>query len=285
MDPGTLRTAYPEGADRPRPQPQPLARPRLDFEVLVLADHLHMGVRRPGTLALSTITHLLLATALILIPLFLDETLPAPDSAIRAFFVQPAELAPPPPPPPPPPATARRPRRAPVAPRPQPKTEAPDEFVAPITVPEEIPLDEGLMPILGGEGVEGGVEGGVPGGVVGGIVGGLPEAPPPPQKIVRIGGAISPPALLRRVPPEYPTIASDARIHGIVILEAHVDETGAVRDVKVLRGIPLLDEAAIAAVRQWRYKPLLLNGVPTEFLLSVTVQFHLETGARRSSGA
>ena len=271
MEPGTPRPTQTERAL------QPLARSRYDFELLVLADHLHLGARRPGSVALSTITHLLLATALLLIPLFLDETLPAPDSAIRAFFVPPVELAPPPPPPPPPPATVRRARRAPAAPRPVPRPQTVEEFVAPITVPEEIPLEDGLIPVLGGDGVEGGVEGGVPGGVIGGIVGGIPQAPPPPQEIVRVGGSLKPPALLKRVEPEYPSIARDARIHGIVILEAHVDASGVVRNVKVLRGIPLLNEAALAAVQQWRYKPLLLNGVPTQFVLSVTVQFFLDT--------
>jgi protein TonB len=151
-------------------------------------------------------------------------------------------------------------------------------------VPEEIPLEEGLMPILGGEGIEGGVDGGVPGGVIGGIVGGLPEAPPPPKRVVRVGGSINPPALLRRVEPVYPSIAEQARIKGIVILEAHVDESGRVRDVRILRGIPLLNEAAVTAVQQWRYKPLLLNGIPTEFLLSVTVQFELSTAPGAKPG-
>jgi protein TonB len=85
--------------------------------------------------------------------------------------------------------------------------------------------------------------------------------------------------LLRRVEPDYPLIARQARLQGLVILEAHVDSAGAVREVRVLRGIPLLNEAAVAAVRQWRYKPLLLNGIPTEFLLSVTVHFGLGEAA------
>jgi protein TonB len=66
-------------------------------------------------------------------------------------------------------------------------------------------------------------------------------------------------------------------VQGVVILEAVVDREGSVEDVRVLRSIPLLDRAAIDAVRQWRYSPLLLNGRPERFVLTVTVSFSLST--------
>jgi len=99
-------------------------------------------------------------------------------------------------------------------------------------------------------GVAGGVEGGVPGGVIGGIVGGLPEAPPPPpkQEPVRVGGDIRPPNKIRDESPVYPDIAKQARVQGVVILEAIIDPQGNVTNVRVLRSIPLLDQAAIDAV-------------------------------------
>ena len=135
------------------------------------------------------------------------------------------------------------------------------------------------------DGVPGGVEGGVPGGVVGGIVGGLvtaglPPPPPPPappveRAPVRIGGELTTPALVERVEPTYPALAVRAQVQGIVILEAVVDRDGRVESVRVLRSIPLLNAAAIAAVRQWRYSPLLLNGQPERFVLTVTVSFSL----------
>ena len=120
----------------------------------------------------------------------------------------------------------------------------PQGFVAPIEVPNEIKPEEGLD--LGVEGgVAGGVEGGVPGGVVGGVVGGLPtEAPPPPAKVVRIGGQITEPKLIRNVEPVYPDLAVQSRVSALVILEAEVDTRGHVKAVKVLRGHPLFDEAA-----------------------------------------
>ena len=85
------------------------------------------------------------------------------------------------------------------------------------------------------------------------------------------------PALLERVEPEYPPIAVRAQVQGVVILEAIVDREGRVEDVRVLRSIPLLDAAAVAAVHKWRYSPLLLNGEPERFVLTVTVSFSLAT--------
>jgi len=123
-----------------------------------------------------------------------------------------------------------------------------------------------------------GVQGGVAGGVVAGIVGGLPTAPPPPPpppEPVRVGGNISPPTKIRDVPPVYPPVAQQARVQGVVILEAVIGPTGGVTDVKVLRSVPLLDEAAITAVRQWQYTPTLLNGVPVPVIMTVTVNFQL----------
>jgi protein TonB len=120
--------------------------------------------------------------------------------------------------------------------------------------------------------------------VVGGVVGGLPDAPlppppppaPAPRAPVRIGGQIQAPALLHRVEPIYPPFAVNAHLQGVVILEALVDEDGTVAEVKVLRSPnALLDNAALTAVRQWRYSPLLLNGIRTRFVLTVVLSFYL----------
>jgi len=125
----------------------------------------------------------------------------------------------------------------------------------------------------------------VVGGIVGGLVSALPPPPlpptPPPVPVardpVRIGGGLKAPALIERVEPEYPPFAVRAQVQGVVILEAVVDGQGRVEDVRVLRSIPLLDKAAIDAVRQWRYSPLLLNGTPERFVLTVTLSFSLAT--------
>jgi protein TonB len=219
----------------------------------------------------SIAVHAVILTAFLLGPLFGDLPSPEPAAGLRAFFVEPGTMAPPPPPPPPP--------AAPRAAR-QPKTPTPaansNSFVAPVAVPDQIPRPS-LSFAEGG--VAGGVEGGVEGGVAGGIVGGLPQdiaplaRPTPPA--IRVGGDIRAPKRVVYVPPEYPLIASQANVSGMVILEARVGTDGRVIEATVLRGQPLFDEPAKAAVMQWRYQPLLLNGVAMDFILTVTVQFSL----------
>jgi protein TonB len=227
---------------------------------------------RASTLAASLILHAMLFLLIVVVPLvFFEDILPVPGDALRAFFVAPPQAAPPPPPPPPaPPAGARALRRAPAAARPP----EPPTFVAPIEVPDAL-VEEALDLDLQAAGVPGGVEGGVPGGVVGGIVGGLPAEAPPAPKVVRIGGKIVAPRLVDVVKPEYPMLATQARLKGIVILEALVGIDGRVKEVKPLRGHVLLTDAAIEAVKQWRYMPLLLNGAPVDFILTVTINFNL----------
>ena len=130
--------------------------------------------------------------------------------------------------------------------------------------------------------------GGVPGGVVGGVVGGLeplmppppPPPSPPPRGPIRVGGVIKEPALIYRVEPVYPGVAVSANIEGTVILEAIVNEDGRVESVRVLRSVNVLDRPAVEAVKQWRYSPVILNGKPEKFVLTVAVTFLLE-GVKR----
>ena len=239
------------------------------FEDLIESDVVAHKTKQSYTLPVSLAIHAIVLLFVIVVPLLSSQELPEPTSSVRAFFVEPA--APPPPPPPPPPPAPK----APVTPKVQPKPVIQEEpkFRAPVEVPEQIKPEEGIN--LGVEGgVAGGVEGGVPGGVVGGVVGGLPDAPAPVQA-VRVGGQIKEPKKLKNVPPTYPDIAKQARVQGVVILECTISPQGKVTDVKVLRGIPLLDQAAIDAVKQWVYTPTLLNGVPVPVIMTVTVNFKL----------
>lgn len=268
LEPTLAARAYPRLAPSPPPE--------FAFRSLVLTEPRSLRTGRGMTLAASIIVHTALLAAVLLVPLlFFQEALPGVDTAVRAFFATPPELAPAPPPPPPPPAAARTRVSRTVAPVPS----APARFVAPVEVPEQMPVDEGID--IGVEGgVPGGVDGGVPGGVVGGIIGGLPsQAPAPASPVVRIGGNLRAPKLVHEVKPEYPPLAVAARVSAVVIMEAHVGTDGRVRSVRVLRGHPLIDEAAVAAVTQRRYQPLLLNGVPTEFILTMTMTFRLTTPA------
>jgi len=96
------------------------------------------------------------------------------------------------------------------------------------------------------------------------------------QAPVRIGGDVKEPKKIKHVPPVYPDDALAARVQGVVILEAIIDENGDVFDAKVLRSVPLLDQAAVDAVRQWRFTPTLLNNVPVQVIMTVTVNFSLK---------
>ena len=231
----------------------------------VVDPSIKVGSQKWYTVPLSIIAHVVLFGAVIIIPLMATDVLPTPPS-MMAFVGAPPT---PPPPPPPPPSAA-----------PPPKTPTPvaNPNAAPIEAPKQI-IPE--TPSVGvSEGVPGGVEGGVPGGVMGGVVGGLPEAPPPPppppQAPVRVGGAIKQPTKLKNVPPVYPPIAQSARVQGVVIIEATIGADGKVKDAKVLRSIPLLDQAALDAVKQWQFTPTLLNGVPVSVIMTVTVNFTLQ---------
>ena len=107
-----------------------------------------------------------------------------------------------------------------------------------------------------------------------------PPTPPRPEpkapSVFRVGQGISEPRRIAGATPEYPAIARSARIQGVVILEAVINERGTIERVKVLKSEPLLDAAAIAAVKDWRYTPTLLNGVPVSVLMTITINFTLQ---------
>ena len=214
----------------------------------------------------SVLLHAAALAAVLVVPLLTDDRLPDQAGQVEAFFAAPIQLAPPPPPPPAPSRVA--------VPEPA-KSVTPGGLVAPVEVPTEI-VPEAAFDLGLEAGFAGGVEGGVPGGVVGGIVGGLPDAPPPPPtQPVRVGLEVKEPRKVKDVPPVYPSIAAQSRIEGVVVLECVIDPRGRVVDVKVLRGLPLLDDAATDAVRQWVYTPTLINGVPTSVIMTVRVTFRL----------
>jgi protein TonB len=268
-------------AQPPKPPSPPKPKPEMLFQSLVPAEPVSRAQGRSLGLGFSLVFHSVLIVLVLLVPILASDTLPPmARDALRAFLVEPPDVTPPPPPPPPPPATAIRavPR---VIATPPPISQD-TTLIAPVEVPEQITPEPQTFDTGVEGGVAGGVEGGVPGGVVGGVVGGLPQAAShaePP--VVRVGGKIVAPKLLREVKPVYPELALMARVSAIVILEARVDIHGYVKQVTVLRGSQLFDEAAIEAVKQWRYKPLLLNGVPTEFILTVTVSFRVTSPAAK----
>jgi protein TonB len=217
-----------------------------------------------GLLSFSILLHAGLALAVVVVPILAGDGLPTPPSGLRVFFAAPMVIAPPPLPPPP--AAVSRIRKEPPS---------VPSFTAPTETPEDVVPEKAAD--LGISGAEaGGVEGGAPGGVVGGIVEPLPEIVPSPPPPVHVGGGIQEPKKLKHVDPVYPEIAVRASVQGNVVVECVVSPRGRVTDVRIVSGIPLLNEAAIAAVRQWVYTPTLVDGVPRVVIMTVTVHFRIK---------
>jgi TonB family protein len=223
---------------------------------LVLTGARRRNTRGGAGLVFSLSLHSALMATIVVVPLFCDAA--PPRDVLKGFFPTPLELAPAPPPLPPPGKVVRVPRIV--------QTRA---LVAPIDFSSQIRPEETLD--LADERAAN-VPGWEPGKVIGLVLTPVPVPTPPPQ-MIRIGGGIAPPKLVHRVDPEYPGPAQAAGISGMVILEAEVDADGRVTATRILRSHRLFDDAATAAVRQWRYQSLLLNGEPTAFVLTVTVNF------------
>jgi len=156
------------------------------------------------------------------------------------------------------------------------------------TVTMRFDLDDMKKPDVSGVvgGVIGGVEGAVQGGVEGGVVGGVPGGVGAVEDLkqfegdaVRAVGDVKPPTLIKQVNPVYPEAARKAGVEGVVILEAKADEQGNVVDARILRSVAPLDQAAIDAVKQWKYEPMVLDGKPRKVIFTVTVRFVLKDKA------
>jgi len=134
-------------------------------------------------------------------------------------------------------------------------------------------------------GVPGGAVGGVPSGVFSEVLGSTPSLPvvartpePTPAKRIRVAARVVEANLIHDVAPKYPPEAGRARIEGAVVLLAVIGKDGSVQDVRVESGLPLLAQAAVDAVKQWRYRPYLVNGEPVEVDSRITINFTLSRG-------
>jgi protein TonB len=143
--------------------------------------------------------------------------------------------------------------------------------------------DEAPPPVMSA-GVVGGVPGGIPGGQMGGVIGGIISSTPvavpkvaTPQR-VRVSQGVTQGLLIRKVQPNYPPLARQARIQGSVLLQAEISKDGTIENLHLISGHPMLAPAAIEAVKQWRYKPYILNGEPVEVETQITVNFTLSGG-------
>lgn len=245
-------------------------------------DSLQIG-KMKGTsssaVVLSTLVQCMAVAVLLLIPLLNYYELP--ETGFVSFLTAP----PPPPPPPPPPAAVVV------------KKVAPREFdtgalTQPVAIPDKVAIieEDVAAPSAGIAGVVGGVPGGSVGGAVGGVLGSIissaptaaPPPPPPPPvkkkaapKRIRVGGNVAKARLVRQVRPQYPPLARQARIQGTVKLSAVISKDGTIQKLEVMSGHPLLVPSALSAVKQWRYRPTLLNGEAVEVLTNIDVNFTL----------
>lgn len=229
------------------------------FEQLVVSGKMQK-TNKPWSVALSAAVQAVLLGVLIIIPLLYTEALPK--NMLNTFLVAPA---PPPPPPPPQPVVK-------VAP----KVINIQKMVAPTVVPKNIAMVKEEAPVVyanNNEGVNGGT-----GNVLGGLIGSGPAAPPPPPTAtqrIRVGGQVQAASLVNKVPPMYPPIAKTAHVSGTVVLHAIISKDGEIRELQYVSGPPLLMKAAMDAVKEWRYKPTMLNGEAVEVDTTVDVVFSL----------
>jgi periplasmic protein TonB len=238
------------------------------FDEMVVSSPNPKKTNKPWTVILSMIFQVAFLAVLILIPLIYTEALP---KTMMATLL----VAPPPPPPPPPPPIAQI-----VHVKPQVHLMDAGKLVTPKVIPKDIKIIKEDAPDMSGMqgGVVGGVAGGQMGGVIGGVIGGVGPAPPPPkptQSRIRQGGQVQAAKLVNKVQPLYPPLARQTRISGTVRLHAIIAKNGSVEQLEVISGHPLLVQAALDAVRQWKYQPTTLNGENVEVDTTIDVIFSL----------
>jgi protein TonB len=234
----------------------------------VVESPVKVGNRRRYVVPVSVLVHTLLVATVFVVSLETGDALPVPPT-MMAFFT----TVTPTPPPPPPPAPRSDPAR-----RPAPSPSAADINAAPLEAPTTIAPETELEAVRNDAGVVEGTRNGLPDGIFEGHSGPLPPPPPPPPPVkpVQVGGDVKPPVKIKDVRPSYPPLAQAAHVQGIVIIQTVISPTGKVIDATVLRSVPMLDAAALDAVRQWEYTPTRLNGLPVSVVMTVTVTFKLQ---------
>jgi len=223
----------------------------------------HVPRRSPWTIAASALAHAALLGVLLVVPILsaLDNFVLHADDSMT--YVMPAVTLPPMPSPP-------RTIAGPAAPAIN-TTAAPLHAADHLSPPAQLPPGSGnsivpdALPFGGGSSTF---------GTESSVVSLAPS--PTPAVPRRPGGDVKAPARMFYVAPIYPPIAKSIKVGGSVIIEATIDENGAVRNARVLRSQPLLDQAAIDAVSQWKYAPTRLNGVAVPVILTVTVVFAMK---------
>ena len=229
---------------------------------------------RLGDFVISATVQMLCLAALLLLPLYLTDSLDI-HALNKTLLVAPPFA----PAPPPPPISARS-----AAPKPRTSSIA-AKLVAPRVIPRQVahlsqdPVGNDLAaPALPGEGIPGGLPGGLPGGVIGGVLSGVAPSPPPPinsapKSPIRVGGQVKAPRLIFGPEPVFPVLAREGRIAGAVVIDAVIDAHGNVVEMRTISGHPVLALAAMEALRQWKYEPTVLGGEAFPVRLLVTMTF------------
>lgn len=249
-------------------QPIPV---RVLFSDSLLESGVRERKRRSFATTVSFAFQCVLIGFMLIVPLMFTEALPT--QQLLTFLI-----APPPPPPPPPPAAAvvKVVRQTDMLNNGQLRT--------PSRIPQKVEMirEEEAPPPMN-SGVVGGVPGGIPGGQLGGVLGGIISSTASiaaipklePVKRIRVSQGVTQGMVIRKVEPAYPKIALGARITGVVLLKAVINKDGEIKELQVVSGHPMLVPAAIEAVKQWRYRPYLLNGEPVEVETNITVTFQI----------
>ncbi len=273
-----LRVTAPVLSSGPRPIPGSAKSTEIElFHDVLLESSVFERRRSRLATTLSFVFQCLFVGVVLIVPLMFTDVLPR--EQLLTFLE-----APPPPPPPPPAASAAAARVV----RHIESDLMNGRLRAPSRIPQTVQMirEDEAPPDLSGGGVPGGVPGGIPGGQIGGVLGGiLSSAPkvvavpklvtPTAPKRIRVSQGVTEGRLIVRIEPKYPVIALTARVQGRVVLNAVISKTGEIENLVLVSGHPMLVQAAIAAVKQWRYRPYLLNGEPVEVETTVNVNFEI----------
>jgi protein TonB len=222
-----------------------------------------------GTLPISIAVHVAALLAVFIIPLAADVVLPIVQVSLPDY-VRAAAV------PPPPPVAIRRSTPSPAAvrsdPAPLAPTIAPSAITPEALAPSSVPGPPGVETSNGLPAEAGGLPTGVSPSIP------LPPVPVKPAGPVRAGDLPIAPHKVVDARPIYPEIARAARVEGTVVMEAVLDPSGRVTQLRIIKSVPLLDQAAAEAVRQWRYSPSTYGGHPVSVLMTITIRFTLNAG-------